>query len=515
MEAEKNTKNAVAEMLLNIFLSILSAALLILAFPKANLTFLAWFALVPWFFALQRQKSCLNAFFISYISGIIFFSGIVYWINYVSTLGFIFLVLYLAIYFGIFGLVFFKITRKYYGYNLFLIPCLWVSLEYIRSHLFSGFGWALLGYSQYRNLAVIQISDITGSYGVSFLLVLVNMGIWHLFTSANRAANYTRYSCPIYWVVFSIFSVVLVLSYGYLRLNYNPQGQKVKVAVIQGNIPQRVKWDLQARDFILRRYFRLTEQAAFRQPDIIIWPETSVPGYLEQDEQLLKKLASLSRKISPAYLLVGTAREGRGRITYNSATLLLDGRIIEHYDKLHLVPFGEFIPWPKVFSRFSFAGLIGDFSPGRDYTVFNFSGADGRVSLGVLICFEDLFAHLSRNFVKKGARLLVNMTNDAWFEDSSEPYQHLQASVFRAIENRVNLVRSANTGVSCFINPWGKILNRVSDRFGRDVLVAGEKSEKLNIVSMASFYTAFGDIFSWLCLIGTAFLLIKKRPPLP
>lgn len=310
-----------------------------------------------------------------------------------------------------------------------------------------------------------------------------------------------------------LFFVILVLSYGYYKLNQPAEGQNIKVATVQGNIPQGMKWDPQARTYILEKYSRLTKQAALNRPEIIIWPETSVPGYLEEDPALLKEISSLSREISPAYLLVGTPQEEKDRKTYNSATLLFGGKIIQRYDKLHLVPFGEFIPWPQFFSRFSFAGLVGDFIPGEDYTVFSLFSTESEVKFSALICFEDVFGHLARKFVQKGATLLVNMTNDAWFRDSSEPYQHLQASVFRAVENRVNLVRSANTGVSCFINPWGRILSRVSDYLGQDVLVEGKAIEDLQIISMPSFYTTYGDIFAWFCLVvsGAFLFWVTKK----
>ena len=518
--AAKNIRNAAAKMLSSsIFLSIFSAILLILAFPKPDLGFLAWLALVPWFFALQKQKA-LQAFLLSYLVGLAFFSGILYWVTYVSSLGFAILVCSLSFYFAVFGLLFSINYKRSTINNLFIIPCVWVALEYIRAHLFSGFGWALLGYSQYRNLAIIQISDITGAYGVSFLIVLVNLGIWQVILRLRKKDSFKKAILPVFC---TLFSVLLTLGYGYFRLNYRPEGKNIKVAVVQGNIPQWQKWQPQARDFILKRYFSLTEQAARKKPEIIIWPETSVPGYLEDDPELLNRLRSLSKKISPAYLLVGTpqaplnresyltGQEGKARTTYNSATLLLQGKIIQRYDKLHLVPFGEFMPWPGFFSRFSFAGLIGDFSPGENYTVFSLDQTKAKVKFSVLICFEDVFAHLTRNFSQKGAQMLVNMTNDAWFENSSEPYQHLQASVFRAVENRVNLVRSANTGVSCFIDPWGKILSKVSDYLGRDVLVKGEKTQGLKIVSMPSFYAAFGDIFAGLCLIASGFAFLLRR----
>lgn len=479
---------------------------MILSFPKPNLSILAWVTLVPWFFALDERRP-KSAFFFSYLTGVIFFSGVLYWLTHVSTLGFSILALFLALFFAAFG-VLFSICMRRGLCALLLLPCFWVFLEYIRNHLFTGFGWALLGHSQYQNLAFIQISDITAVYGVSFLIVLVNAGLWQILKR------------NIFLPAICIFSsLALTLSYGYIKLHYPPQkGEDIKVATIQGNIPQIVKWDPDARGYILEKYLRLTEIASGERPDIIIWPETSVPGYLQNDPALLQEISSLSKRIYPAYLLVGTPHEGeRGKI-YNSATLFFQGGIMRRYDKVHLVPFGEFIPLPAIFSRFSFAGLIGNFTPAEDYTIFCFSKEKQRIRLAALICFEDVFPHLARRFTRRGADLLVNMTNDAWFKDSSEPEQHLQASVFRAVENRVNLVRSANTGVSCFINPWGKVLSRVRDASGQDVLVEGQKTESLKIVSMYSFYRAFGDVFAWGCSLVTlgalTIALRRKRKPL-
>jgi apolipoprotein N-acyltransferase len=506
-EAGRNINGAVGKMS-NVLLSLLSAGLLILAFPGPDLGFLSWVALVPWFFALRKQKP-KSAFFLSWLVGLIFFSGIIYWVNYVTSLGFTLLVLYLGLYFAVFGLVFSINSKQSTLKSLFLIPCLWVGLEYIRSHVFTGFGWALLGYSQYRYLPVIQISDITGAYGVSFLIVLVNAGIYYA-TGKSQVKKY-RFLIPVFLLT------ALFLGYGWFKTGQQPGGKNIKVSVIQGNIPQVMKWDPDARDFILERYLQLTEEAASEQPELIIWPETSVPGYLENEKALLKKLKALSKKVSPSSLLLGTPHIDERKI-FNSATLMSKGEVIKRYDKVHLVPFGEFVPLPRIFSRFAFASLIGGFTPGEEYTVFSLSDEKGdrllfteepesKSSLSpfsVLICFEDVVAPLAGRFVRSGAQFLVNMTNDAWFGDSSEPRQHLQASVFRAVENRVNVVRSANTGISCFINPRGRILAEVSDASGRDVCVEGEKTQELTISSPASIYTRFGDVFAWVCLLMVA-----------
>lgn len=494
-------------MLVSSFLIILSAVLLILSFPKAEFSFLPWIALVPWFLALRKQKP-KNTFLLSYLMGLVFFSGTIYWLNYVTGLGFTILVCYLALYFAIFGLAFSTVidTRRRTWRTGLIVACVWVSLEYVRAHLFTGFGWALLGYSQYSFLPIIQISDITGAYGVSFLIVLVNVCVFQLIEKCRMKNAKCKIVLPVFYAVLVISAM---LGYGYFRLNQPVRGQKIKVAVVQGNIPQQMKWDPKARDEILEQYSFLTKVGNLDRPHLIIWPETSVPGYLENEPELLNEIASLSVDISPSYLLVGTPHLTKENELYNSASLLFSGDIKARYDKLHLVPFGEFLPFRKFFSRFSFAQLITDFSPGREYTVFSTDEHPLKIKFSVLICFEDTVSRLARKFRLGGADFLINMTNDAWFSASSEPYQHVQASVFRAVENRMNVVRSANTGVSCFIDPYGQITNRVKDDAGRDIFIEGIETKELEIGFGYSFYTKFGDIFAWCCLLMSIIGLCK------
>ncbi|MFH1245255.1 MAG: apolipoprotein N-acyltransferase [Candidatus Omnitrophota bacterium] len=494
---------------ISILLSIFSALLLALSFPVPGWGFLAWIAFLPWFFALQREKEKpIVCFFLSYLAGTVFFLGCLWWVACVTWIGFVVLALYLGLYFAFFGLFFSKAAanRGSSGKMLLSIPCLWVALEYARSHLLTGFGWVLLGYSQYQVLPVIQISDLTGAYGVSFLILLVNTGLWMI---ARRETIHTKRGVSLC----VLFFLALALGYGYAKLSYCPREiSRVKVTAIQGNIPQTLKWDAAAREDILKKYFQLTETAAKEQSQLIIWPETAVPGFLENDPELTQRLSGLSEQVAPAALLAGAPFiDDNGQI-YNRAALFSRGQIRQYYDKIHLVPFGEFVPWPAFFSRFAFADLIANFTAGKEYTVFSFPAADfsKTVQAGVLICFEDAFAYLARRFVQQGARVLINITNDAWFGDSGEPYQHLAASAFRAVENRVNLVRSANTGISCFITPWGKIFSRVRGASGRDLLVEGSKTEQLSIVSFPSFYSKFGDIFSWLCVIIGLGALVRR-----
>jgi apolipoprotein N-acyltransferase len=484
----------------DISLSILSALVLIFSFPTVNLWIFAWVGVVPLLIALEN-KTPKQAFLLSYLTGIVFFGGILYWVIHVTLPGLVILVLYLGLYFGIFGFFVYLVTGHW---SLVTLPAIWVLLEYLRSHLFTGFGWALLGYSQYLNLPFIQISDITGAFGVSFLIVMANVAVWQIISE-------TRVKKNIICLLFPVLCLLFTFSYGLFKLNQKLTEPTIKVSVIQGNIPQEEKWEPQLKKAILEKYIRLTKLALRDKPDMVIWPETALPGYLDEPE-INQGVVTLIRDIKFP-LLIGAASESEGK-SYNSAFLFSkEGKIICRYDKVHLVPFGEYVPGPFYFLRKFIE--IGDFSPGDEYTIFKLSNSFNSLThstkFGVLICFEDIFPDLVRRFVKRDAVFMVNITNDAWFKKTSSPYQHLQASVFRAVENRVNLIRCANTGFSGFIDPFGKIIGRVSDEEGDEIFVMGYKTEEITLAKQNTFYTKFGDLFSLLCVFVVMVYLVFLR----
>jgi apolipoprotein N-acyltransferase len=485
----------------NIFLSFLSGLFLALSFSSFNLGLFAWCGLVPLLVALENQP-LRRAFFIAFFCGVIFWSLTVYWLIHVTLIGQAVLILYLAIYFGLFGCVVYFTRFLPVNHCLFFLPSSWVLLEYVRSYLFTGFPWALIGLSQYRDLPVIQIADITGAWGVCFLVVLVN-GTLYLFLRRKSGAK-------ILWI--PILALFLSLSYGFLRLNYKPDGEnnqeQLKISVVQGNISQDLKWDKREVAFIQNQYRQLTLAAAADKPGLIIWPEASVPGFWGRDEAEFGQVFSLAAQLQ-ANLLIG-AVSYVDQNYFNSALLINQSPSpLATYNKLHLVPFGEYIPLKNIFPFLETIAPIGDIQPGREYTIFK-QPAD----FGVLICFEDLFPELSREFVKRGAKFLVNITNDAWYKEGSAPYQHFAASVFRSVENRVYLARAANTGISGFIDPAGRILGRVCDTRGKEIFVSGYLSRNIYLSSgRPTIYNRFGDFFVLLCLlldIGVIIAALRK-----
>lgn len=481
----------------------IAAILLILAYPNFNLQFIAWFSLVPLFLALENNNA-KQRFVKGYIFGIVFFSGILYWLFFsVSIPGAIVLVLMLSFAPAIFCCLYLS-AERYQIYAIAYVPAAWVLTEYLRTYLFTGFPWALLGYSQSFNIPLIQIANITGVYGVSFLIILVNFG---LYLTLRKAPH------RFYILIFILALITTSLVYGERAIRRVYPAQTLRVSVIQGNIPQNIKWDSNYRTFIMDQYKRITKNAISEtMPHLVIWPETSLPGYIEEKD--LHKAISDLAKSEETYLLIGTLH-GEGLNAFNSACLISNkGTVLKRYDKIHLVPFGEFIPFEDKFPwiRSSMGRPVGDYIRGKEYTVFKFKPketisspevikkTDGFYSFSCLSCYEDIFPELSRRFVKEGACFLINLTNDAWFGKTSAPYQHLQGSIFRAVENHVPVLRAANTGVSCIIDSNGQITKVVKK--GKDeIFIDGYATGNISATLMKTFYTRFGDVFSWACII--------------
>jgi apolipoprotein N-acyltransferase len=282
------------------------------------------------------------------------------------------------------------------------------------------------------------------------------------------------------------------------------QGKPIKISVIQGNIPQEFKWDDRYIDFTLKQYFSISRSVALDKPDLIVWPEAAAPGILGEDAIVFKKIFSLAGELKIP-LLVGAVISENNR--YFGSAILIDsaGSLKGRYDKLHRVPFGEYIPLKDVFPFLETVVPIGDIQKGSNFTIFPGGYA-------VLDCFEDVFPGLAREFVKRGAKFLVNITNDAWYKDTPAPWQHLQASVFRSIENRVYLARSANTGISGFISPTGELISLIKDKTGKATFIAGFATKEIYLSNWGgSFYTRYGDLFILFCFGFIIFQIFFRR----
>lgn len=472
-----------------------SAALLALAYPTTDLHLLAWVALVPVFgCALVRPPR--GALADGWLAGAVFFTLLLRWLDYtfqtysaipwpLTWLPIAGLAGYLGLYVGGVAAGTSWLARRLgAGWALAAAPLLWVTSEWVRGHLLSGFPWGLLGYSQYRQLALIQVSEWTGVYGVSFLLALVNVALTGL--------------CLVGWrrglpgLLGAAGAVLLAVGLGRGEADTR-ENQTLPVAIVQPNIEQAVKWNPDFQSQALAVYRALTIEAARSAPAVIVWPETALPAVLRRDPVMLGSLITLAEEIRVPLILGAVDVRGRPGADryYNSAFLLSEKGIWDTYDKIHLVPFGEYIPlrWLIGFVQ-RWAEFISEFAAGTRQTVFPLGGA----SFGVVICYEGVFPELFRGFVAGGARWMVNMTNDAWFGRTSGPWQHLAMLPFRAVEHRVVIARAANTGVSAFIEPSGRI-RATLPLFERGVLTA-----RLPLRRSVTFYTRFGDLFAYLCL---------------
>jgi apolipoprotein N-acyltransferase len=381
----------------------------------------------------------------------------------------------------------------------------------VQTYMISGFPWMLMGYGLHQSPHLLQLVDLTGIYGLSALIVLVNLGLYQLLGGwgKGRLALGPAAAAGV--------CLLACLGYGYVRLpevqRQMAQGPSLKVAVVQGNIEQGKKWDPQYQAETIRIYRELTLNTKADGPKLAVWPETAAPFFFLRDKKLSPLVTEIARQ-SGSYLLFGSpAFESRseGEAFFNRAFLLSeDGNITGYYDKAHLVPYGEYVPLRRFFPFIGkMVPMVGDFEEGPAGRVLNMPEAD----LGTLICFESIFPYLSRAMVANGANLLVNITNDAWFGRTSAPYQHLAMSVTRAVENRVSLARAANTGISALAAPDGSIL------WQSDLYVPAAHTGAVPLRSGGTFYTKYGDLFAWLScglvLLGLAGGLAagKRRRP--
>lgn len=498
-------------------LALLSGLLLVLCFPRFDVHLLAWVALVPLFLAL-RGKDPLRAFALSFLAGFVFFRGVFSWINPdvgVRWTEHFLLNSYLGFYLGLFGLTLSFVTRQTGLPLIVTAPTIWVSVEYLRSHAsFLGLPWGLLGHSQYLNLPLIQISSFTGAYGLSFLIVMANATITQLILAWGEAKT-PRSPVQILnacrWPVGATSLALLVsLLYGFQAISRQPTGKSVAITVIQGNIPQGERWKPEFRERNLATHVRLTRDATkSRGASVVVWPETSVPGLLLQDLELLTQLGGLARETG-THLVIGSAvrpkigpREFRATHSFNSAFLVTpQGRVAGQYNKIRLLPFGEYLPHKELLPWPSRLVKAASFVPGQEYTVFNANG----IAFGVPICWETIFPDHIRRLVLNGALVMVNITNEAWFGDTPAPYQFMAMNVFRAVENRIPIARAANTGISGFIDAYGRIIGKVTNE-KKDTFVSGFLTKDLPLVRARTFYTLYGDVFAGAALIFCAALL--------
>jgi apolipoprotein N-acyltransferase len=497
--------------------AVLCGLLLVLSFPTFDLYPLAWIAFTPFLLSLW-DKTPKEAFLAGVLMGVFYFFGTLYWIYhsidyyggvplYASLCLVLLLSLYLSLYPGMFALFFSIKIKSTRLPALLLAPVFWVTFEFLRSYALTGFPWSSIGYSQYKFLYGIQFADITGIYGVSFLVLAINGAFADIAIYKKRRDLMPLFPRSYTIIGYFVFCVLLmsIFLYGYWRIHQRRPGDTVRVSLIQGNIEQDKKWEPSYQDEVVSVYKRLSENAAASSPSLIIWPETALPFYFDYDKERSRDLVEFQRSLN-AYLLFGTVTVKRPpgpekpALLANSAVLLDKGGKVSYvYDKIHLVPFGEYVPLRSVlFFVDKLAAGIGDYEHGDKLVV-----ARTRFgSFATFICYEIIFPGLVRKFYSREGDFIVTITNDAWFGKTAGPYQHFSMAVFRAVENRKPVLRAANTGISGYIDSNGRILNRTR-LFERLVDTVDMKTDRTR-----SFYSRYGDIFSYVCIIGSLLLLI-------
>lgn len=496
-------KNYFAHNRLNLALTTLSAVLCSLSFHPIGCYFLAWIGLVPLLFAIERMRPA-DGFRTGIVFGFIFALCSLFWfvflqidinIKILMLFGLVLLFLYFGVWYGT-AVLFSRMT------SLWLLPCAFAGMDFLRGLGELGFPWLCFGYSQSRYPLIMQQASLYGIYGVTFWLVLVNVLVYK--TLRSRSLRHALLLAAAF---------ILPLVYGAIRMQPS-EGTPVLAGIVQPNIDPNLKFTRAMRDETFDRLIRLSQEChetartRFGDPlDIVFWPETATPVFLRMPGKHQDQVRGLASGFRMAVFTGTPLYDPRTRAIYNGAVLVEpDGEMDQYYRKIHLVPFGEHIPFDgyiPLLRKIDVGG--GDYAPGRDHTVFRLDGT----SFGCLICFESIFPEISRTMVRRGARLLVNITNDGWFGTISGPQQHNDMAIARAVENGVPLVRSANTGISMIVDRYGRIRHETA-LFAEDIIV-----DHLHVGTGNTVYTRVGDILPVICLliltVCMARVILKKR----
>ncbi len=459
----------------------------------------------------------LRCFLLGLVTGLVYFAGTLYWVGAVMRIygGLswvvaiavaITLVAYLALYPAVFALVCGRLLGTFGPAAILLSPAVWVATELGRTHLFTGFPWVLLGYSQARVLQIAQLASLFGIFGLSALVAIVNAALAYLLYARSL-----RSRCLTAAV--AVGCVVAASVWGTLRVNDGRlvrAGAPLCVGIVQGNVPQDEKWDASRALAIFQHHLQLTREATARGARFIVWPESSTPFLFEQDPLGRGAITRIAVQTN-SYILVGSDQiEPSQPPRYYNAAFLVgpDGRTLAVYRKMHLVPFGEYVPLKKVFFFVTpLVQAVSDFSAGDEAVLLRL----GTHPFSTAICFEVVYPDLVRRFVMAGSELLTTITNDAWFGRSSAPYQHFEQASLRAIENGRYLVRSANTGISGIVDPYGRVLQR--SRLFESTVLVGE----VRTLTGLTLYARIGDLIAYLATaltlvaLGSAIVLGRRR----
>ena len=477
----------------------LSGLLLALSFPPINLSALAFVALVPLFFYLDKPATFVRTARAGILTAAIYFGITLSWLNSVGAISWLAFPAYVVAVIGhVAGFFCFILPvvalKSYLGLPfLYTAPFAWVACERLRSYGDLSAPWAHFGYSLTRFPFLLQFADIVGIYGVSFWLVTLNVLLFEAIRARHNPAQFRTYA--LLWL--ALFGGVNLYNAVRWIQGTEPVTGHVNVAVIQPNVPERLKWDDRYSREILRKTFDLNTAATRGSTDLVVWPETAVPYYIDENRPFsLSEMGALPPlKARVLAGLLYASRDDNGNTHFYNAAAMFDssGTMLERYKKIYLVPATERYPFRSVlgFTRplFNIQDIVyGAMDPGDDPTIFVLPGA----KFSVMICYESAFPQLSREFRLRGAQFLVNITNDAWFGRSFAPYQHASFLVMRAIENRTAIVRCGNTGISGFLDPLGRWQQKTA------LFTEAAIAEPVPLTDRLTFYTRFGDLIVYI-----------------
>ncbi len=452
-------------------LCILSGILLFLSFPPFDHWYLALVGFIPLLISLD-EKISLN-FLKGWLSGIVFYSFSLYWLKSVSGYWYLVLAIYLGLYWGLFS---FLLTSLPPAGKIFSGMCIWFFIETLMANLLTGFPWLALGLSQWNNPFILPFSAISGIYGISMIVVLSNLTLFYGFRK--------RYGMSL------IISSFIFLSIFFYSQSYSPAGKKispVNLLIIQENIPSNTL--INPMDIFTSYYLTTEKLLKNKKVDLVVWPESTYPDIISKKKKILSKIKDLTKKHNCG-IVFGSLIEENGNI-FNSA-IFIKGEKIRIYRKMHLVPYGEFVPGrkfqfiKKIYSRVSGVPLP-DLTPGNKYTIFKING----LKFCTPICFENIFPRIIRNFNIKGSNLFIVITNDSWFGKSAGPYQHFAHNIFRAVETGKYFIQVSTTGISGVVSPTGKIVSSVGNK---KIYVKGFIFEKIPSVEGETFYSKYGNL---------------------
>ena len=506
-------------------LALVSGILLALSFPRFGHPACAWIALVPLLMALSgwsgrpgrlEGQPPMRAFQLGLLAGVVYFAGTVYWTSgVVATFGglappvaivaMLLLALYMALYPAITALVTSQFVRRAGVSGLFVAPAAWVATEFVRGVLFGGFPWVPLGNSQVEVLSVAQLASLLGVYGLSGLVALVNATLAFALLTGGRRRVTALASAAV--VVFGIgfWGASRMRDGALLR-----EGTPLRVGLLQGNISQDRKWKPEEARTIFTTYLGMTRDAVTHGAQFVMWPESSTPFILEEDEAGEQALRAAVRETAVPVLFGSDQVErlaGPPPVVrmYNAAFLVSpDGLTAAVYRKMHLVPFGEYIPGKQVLSFVSpLVQSLGEFVPGTSVVLLPVAGHVASTA----ICYEVVYPALIRDAVEAGSELLTTITNDAWYGESSAPYQHFAMASMRAIEQGRYLARAANTGISGIVDPYGRVVIR-SALFQQASLV-----ESVRLIRSRTVYSRIGDAVAYvaMALVAVAWFVTGRR----